>query len=274
MIRERVGLGVLHAYPREVRALRGEEMLGTLLDASEHSAAAFARECSLLWLAGMRERSAITARVGSRRLLADAGCQAASIWLLWGLVNVVSVEVAFPWAGARDALLLVVLVSVLACALAGCDRIVGICGLGFIVGGELLTNQQAATRPYMLASLIIPFACSAVMAFAPRHRSLDPRRLLWLVPAVALAAILPRAAAPGTVLLAAVSLISVLRLPADPRPAIACGIVWTGLGLTDVTIALTFRAQSAAWILTAVTALAMLTIAATRLRSIERTTQP
>jgi hypothetical protein len=273
VIRERIGLAVLRAYPREVRAFRGEEMLGTLLDASEHSTVAFARECSVLWLAGMRERSAITARVGSRRLLADACCQAVAIWLLWALVNVVSVELAFSGGGARDALLLVVLVGLLACALAGYDRIVGICGLALIVGGELLANHQASTTPFVLTALLIPFACSAVMAFAPRRRSLDPRRLLWIVPAVVLAAIVPRVAAPGIVLLAAVSLISLLRLPADPRPAIACGIVLTGLGLTDLTIALTFRAESAAWLFTVVAALVMLAVAAARLHSIERRTR-
>jgi hypothetical protein len=62
VIRERIGRALSHAYPHEVLADRGREMLGTLLDASEHSAAAFARECGLLWLAAMRERARITAR--------------------------------------------------------------------------------------------------------------------------------------------------------------------------------------------------------------------
>lgn len=273
MIRERIGRALSHAYPHEVLADRGEEMLGTLLDASEHSAAAFARECGLLWLAGMRARARITARVGAVRLVADACCQAAALWLLWGLANVVSVYLAFPWAGARDALLLTVLGGLSVGALAGYDRIVGICGLAVIAGSELLTDQQAATRPYVLASLLMPLLCSAVMAFSPRIRSRDARRLLWLLPAVGAAAILPYTANPGTVLLAAISLIALVRLPADPRPAIACAIVWTALGLGDLTIGLTFQTESTPWIATLTAALVILSVAAARLRSMQHKAQ-
>lgn len=265
MIRERIGRAMLRAYPDEVRAARGEEILGTVLEAGEPSAHAFVREGASIVLAGLRERATFVARVGSRRLIADAFCQAAALWLMWGAVNVVSSELQRPWAASPDVLALIVLLALLVGVLVGYDRIVGVIGLAFIAGVELFTDPQAATRPLTLAILFVPLLCCLVMAFAPRKRSSDPRRLVLLVPAIALVALLPEAVDRGTALLVLVSLVGVLRLPVDPRLAIACGIVWTGVGLSDVTVALSRADASNGLILTATASLLMFAIATTRL---------
>ena len=265
MIRERIGRAMLRAYPHEVRAARGEDILGTVLEAGEPSARAFVREGGSIVLAGLRERATFLARVGSRRLIADAFCQAAALWLMWGAVNIVSSELQRPWAASPDVLALIVLLALLVGVLVGYDRIVGVIGLAFIAAVELLTDPQAATRPLTLATLFVPLVCCLVMAFAPRKRSPDPRRLVLLVPAIALVALLPEAVDRGTALLVLVSLLGVLRLPVDPRLAIACGIAWTGVGLSDVTVALSRTDASNGLILTAAASLIMFTIATTRL---------
>lgn len=88
MIRERIGRAALRAYPPAVRQARGLEMLGVLLDAGEHSSLALVRETVSLVLGGLRERAAITARVGIRRAIADSCAQAVAIWLTLWLVPV------------------------------------------------------------------------------------------------------------------------------------------------------------------------------------------
>ncbi len=88
MIRERIGQAALRAYPPAVRQTRGLEMLGMLLDAGEQSNRAFVRESGSLVLGGLRERGAITARAGIRRLIADSCCQAVLIWLTLLMISI------------------------------------------------------------------------------------------------------------------------------------------------------------------------------------------
>ena len=128
MIRERIGQAALRAYPPAAREARGPEMLGMLLDAGEQSSRAFVRESGSLVLGGLRERRAITARAGSRRLIADSCCQAVLIWLMLLTISVLSTEVI---AGPSQQLLIqeVVLGAILACALIGYERVAAIGGL-------------------------------------------------------------------------------------------------------------------------------------------------
>ena len=94
MIRERIGRAALRAYPPAVRQARGLEMLGMLLDAGESSGRAFVRESGSLVLGGLRERRAITARAGTRRLIADSCCQAVLILLTLLMIRVLSTELS------------------------------------------------------------------------------------------------------------------------------------------------------------------------------------
>jgi hypothetical protein len=127
VIRSRIGSLVLRAYPREIRAARGEEMLGTLLDAREDSEWAFIRGCGSLVLGGWRERSRESARTGPVRLVADGFCQAALLWSLWRLLAWHLPHRGYPitWPLLTE----ILLIAVVFCALIGRDRIAGICGL-------------------------------------------------------------------------------------------------------------------------------------------------
>ncbi len=269
MIRERVGRAALRAYPPESRAERGEEVLGTLLDASEHSAARFGRETGSLLLAGLRDRAALTASVGSRRLIADAFPQAIAILILWLLRNGLLAEIESVTANGRSVAALIVLGILLVCAVVGYDRIAGVAGFVLTVGIVLLADPHAQlwTRSVTLASTLVPIVCFAVMGLAPRVRPPDPRRLLWLVPAAALAAIVPNTFSGSIAFLAVISLVALVRLPTDPRLALACGLAWATLGLTDITLALSLEhPPSSFWIATTTGAAIMLTTAVTRLR--------
>jgi hypothetical protein len=275
MIRERIGRAALRAYPPQSRAARGEEMLGTLLDAGEGSSSALARESASLLLAGLRERTALTAGAGSRRLIADACPQAIAILTLWLLRNGLLDEIGRYPASGRLALALIVLFAVLTCSIVGYDRIAGLAGLALCAGILLFADQHAPllTRSVALALTIVPAICFAVMALAPRKRPPDPLRLLWLAPAAALVAIM-HSSGGGLAFLAVISLAALLRLPTDPRFALACGLAWAALGMGDIAVALSLEhAPSSVWTASTAGATVMLAIALTRLRLMRRVAQ-
>ena len=222
MIRERIGNAALRAYPPAVRHARGPEMLGMLLDAGEHSSWAFVRDSGSLVLGGLRERGAITARVGTRRLLADSCCQAVVIGLTLWLISALNTD---GIAGPSQHLVIhaAVLAAILACALIGFERIAAITGLAVIAAyGPLGPHTQLV----LLTNLLVPTGCLLVMALAPRKRPRDPRRLLWLVPVAVLAVLHAHAYVGLPEVLALVSLGGLLRIFHDPRLAIACSLVW------------------------------------------------
>jgi hypothetical protein len=222
VIRERIGQAALRAYPPAVRQTRGLEMLGTLLDAGEQSSRAFVRESGSLVLGGLRERGAITARAGIRRLIADACCQAVLILVMLLMIRVLSTELS---AGPSQQLLVqqVMLGAILACALIGFERIAAICGFAALAAfGPLGIHAQLV----LLARGVVPIACLLVMVCAPRRRPRDPRRLLWLVPVIVLAALQAHGWVGLPEVLAVMSAGGLLRLFHDPRLAIACGLIW------------------------------------------------
>jgi hypothetical protein len=226
VIRERIGQAALRAYPPAVRQTRGLEMLGMLLDAGEQSNRAFVRESGSLVLGGLRERRAITARAGTSRLIADACCQAALIFLMLWLISALNTE---GIAGPSQQLVVqaVVLASILACALIGYERIAALSGLAALIAyGPLGQHTQ-------LARVLVPIACLLVMVRAPQRRPRDPRQLLWLLPIAVVAALQPHAHVSLPEALAVISIGGLLRLLHDPRLAIACSLVWFLLLLRD-----------------------------------------
>ena len=259
MIRERIGRAALRAYPPAVRQARGLEMLGMLLGAGDQSNRALARESGSLVLGGLRERRAITARAGTRRLVADSCCQAVLIFLMLSLISALNTHGS---AGPSRQLLIqeVVLAAILACALVGYERIAALSGLAALIPyGPLGPHIQLV----WLARVLVPIACLLVMVRAPQRRPRDPRQLLWLLPGSVLAELHAHAYLSLPEVLALMSVGGLLRLLHDPRLAIACSLVWillllrdagrsppAGLGLFDVA---------------AVAAGLMLTIAARRL---------
>jgi hypothetical protein len=220
--RERIGRAALRVYPRAAREARGLEMLGMLLDAGEQSGWAFVRETGSLVLGGMRERRAITARAGTRRLLADSCCQAVLIFLTLWIISALSPDAI---AGPSRPLVVqaVVLAAILACALIGYERIAAVGGLAAVIAFGPL---GAHTQLMVLARVLVPIGCVLVMVRAPRKRPRDARRLLWLVPVAVLAALHARGDVGVPEVLAFMSIGGLLLLLQDPRLAIACGVVW------------------------------------------------
>jgi hypothetical protein len=200
-------------------------MPGMVLDAGEQSRRAFVRESGSLVLGGLRERRAITARAGTRRLLADSCCQAVLIWWTLWIISALNTEAI---AGRSQQLLVqeVALPAIVACALIGYERIAAVSGLAAIAA-SLPPGLQA--QPVFLAKVLVPIACLLVMVCAPRKRPRDARQLLWLLPLAVLAALGPYAHVSLPDVLAVISVGGLLRLLHDPRLAIACSLVWIAL---------------------------------------------
>ena len=238
MIRERLARIALQAFLPEVRAARGEEMLGTLLDTSASSRVRFAHEIVDLVRVGLRGRALATARAGARRVVADGVCLAAVWFLTLFLSSDLGVRIQGGEPGYPDdpitPVSLALLGVALALALVGYDRIAGAVALCFAAsvvvhtGGVGLTNGSRG--PLLVATL-----CFCVLVLAPRRRRPDPHRLAWLGLAGTLSVVSSASDDPtATVLLLGLILLvppALALLPTDPRLAIACAVPATGFGI-------------------------------------------
>jgi hypothetical protein len=232
---------VLRAYPRRVRAARGEEMLGTLLDAGEDSTGAFIRGIASLLISGLRERAGENAQVGARRLVADAFCQAAVFWSLLELLSDLRRYPQMPVWG------LVLLAGVPVFAILGRDRIGGLLGVAAAV--YVLTRgfdtPLSASEPmplghpgfvFFAGRWLGPLICFTVMVVRPRVRVHDPRKIFLLIPVAALVLVSATTTVliPVTILfLIGLPLAGIILLPVDPRLAIASALLWADIGVTS-----------------------------------------
>jgi hypothetical protein len=242
-MRERVAGLALYAYPPVARAARGEEMLGTLLDASAGSRTAFAREIADLVRRGLRTRATQTAGAGAGRLVADGLCLAAT----WVMTLDLSTLLSQRARGMQDPLLastsIALLATVLAVALIGYDRLAG---AGALVWTALRIPALWDHHPGIINLIpeLLPLVCCCVMLLAPRRRSPDPRRLAWLVvPATLVLTLGPPSGERSPVLLAYVALAAIgvavfalAILPTNPRIAIAGAVSLSNLGLAIAAI--------------------------------------
>jgi hypothetical protein len=220
----------MRAYPEGVRVSRGPEMLATLLDLSDGSSGAFARELCDLFRSGLRSRSRATAADGLKRLIADGFCLAAML----GIAARISTSYGFQPGRWQFWLI----GAALALGLIGYDRAAGLVGLGWILatnpaapfGGHVVTAYNTAV-PLVIAldlGLMIPLL---VMALAPRRRQRDLRRLGWLMPVAAVGFAWSLGTGAYVIAIYGVSLIGLATLATSPRLAVAASLWWTSIGI-------------------------------------------
>jgi hypothetical protein len=226
----------LRALPREVRASHGEEILGTLLDSSAAASHwEFAREILDLLRVGLRSRTARTASLGARRLLADGFYLGAIFVMTLDLSTLVSQRLG----GIEDPLLswasIGALGVILAITLIGAKRVGGIAALAWtaIRFPELVAHNATFGG---IAPTLVPLVCFGALSMSPRATRLDLRRVAWLAGTVVLLAAYGQhgdGLITAIVSLAAVLLmvVAVLGIAIDPRLAIACALPATYVGL-------------------------------------------
>jgi hypothetical protein len=273
-MRERVAGIALCAYPSAARAAHGEEMLGTLLDASAGSRSRFLREIVDLVRRGLRTRATQTAGAGARRLVTDGLCLGATWVMTLDLGTLLSQRAR----GMHDPLLasasIALLAVILALALIGYDRVAG---AGALVWSMLRVPALWDHHPGIVNLIpeVVPIICFGVMVLAPRRRGSDPRRLAWLlVPATLVLTFGPPSDEQSPLLLAYVALAAVsvavfaiAILPTDPRLAIAVAVSVSTVGLA---VAAVNHDTSAPAYLAVAAVPAVLAIAITRTRRLQQ----
>jgi hypothetical protein len=224
----------LLAYPPAARAAHGEEMAGTLLDASAGSRRRLVRELADLTRAGLRARGEETARAGAGRLVVDGVCFAGA----WVMTLDLATLLAWRQRGFDGPLLgwpsIALLAAALALALVGVDRLAGGAALAW-TAFRLPALSDLHPGLLGLVPKVLPALCFALMVLAPRRRAPDLRGLAWLVvPAWLALALGPH----NPLLLAGVALgviaaaaLALALLPTDPRLAIAGAIPLTSVAI-------------------------------------------
>lgn len=184
MTRAWLGRIAARTYPAEVRADRGEELIGTLLDAGETSMAAFGRELVSLVAGGLAARSRQALSQPLRQITLDL--------VRWACIVIVARELAgnlasLRWGGSFGGSLSTVWLLyagpalILAVFTAGRDRAAGIIGLIWVVA-----DIHSHSRPPVsiwIEFWLLPVAGFILMATRP-SRMAGPERALWLIPAI------------------------------------------------------------------------------------------
>lgn len=231
MIRERIAYAALLAFPPDVRAARGAEMVSTLLDVSSASRVRFVGEIVNLVGSGARARGAEMKRAGAARVVGDGFC-VAGVWLMvllltsdlgdriHGPIPDYPRYLYGPWT-------LMLLGAALVLALIGYDRFAG--AAAFLFTASVLLDPSRYELTAERVRLIVPATCFAVLLTYPRQRMVNLRRLVWLAPI----AVLTVAAGTSDDAMAFVAVVALIVLVptalalvrSNPRPMIACAVV-------------------------------------------------
>jgi hypothetical protein len=236
MSRERFLRAGLQAYPPSVRNARGEEIVGTLLDASDGSWLRFSAEMLDLVRGGLRARGNVSAAVPLRRLIADACRLTALLWIGVELLRWLTFELEpYPtptsWTVALPVLTLVL-------GLIGLDRLSAGCGLLWLVianpwvepGFKTLGDTPGWLNGLLIKDLVL-IICLLAMIVAPRPRHIDPRRLLWLAALAGFAVLDALDMSQPAVPVLAISVFGLAAILISPRLAIAVPLWWIGLAI-------------------------------------------
>lgn len=172
MTRASLGRTAARTYPSEIRAAHGEEVIGTLLDAGEHSVAMFGRELTSLVAGGLAARS--------RKALSQPLRQISLDLVRWTCIVIVARELAgnftsLRWGGTFGGSLSTVWLLYAGPALiltvftAGRDRTTGIIGLIW-----LYTSIRSHPQPPIsiwIEFWVPPLAAFMLMAIRPRRKA-------------------------------------------------------------------------------------------------------
>lgn len=191
MTKRLLGRVAVRLYPTEIRDSRGEEILGTLLDAGAASAAAFVRQLASLVAGGLVARS--------RRALAQPPAKIAVSAVCWTAIVVVTqfpfrqgmrvldgVIPSVPLVTVRDTYVLPLVI--LASFTLGGRRLAGLLGLAWVAVYARESELPELAASQLIGMVVLPAAGFGLLTLRPQA---VPRaweaRILWLVPALALA---------------------------------------------------------------------------------------
>ncbi len=185
MSRAAIGRTVVRIYPNDIREASGEELLGTLLDASDGSRGGYVRQLVSLVRSGLSARARSELSQPLLRIAASTLCWVAVMSVMFGLVQ--TVGIGLRWGGSPGSGTQTLLHSYIIPALILVlftlrrNRTTGILGLAWIA----IFLHQASLLPLGGFFEIIPLQAAgfALLAIKPRE-PLPAGRFLWPAPAV------------------------------------------------------------------------------------------
>jgi hypothetical protein len=242
MNREWVGRTVARAYPAEVRAERGAELVGTLLDAGGDSWAAFIRQLGSLIGAGLAARTRAALLQPPAQIATCALAWAAVMTAVLGPVAILGSEVRFgghlhfPEGTLLTLVLLLrVVLPILAVVLFTLNRIrtSGLLGLAWAVCRWL--EYPPRFEHTAIAEFLLPLVGFGVMVLAPQRMPVRGR-WFWLVPAAVFAYFEATGIGAQSGIGYIAPLIAALcLLPFNPSFAIGTTLAWSVLGVVYLT---------------------------------------
>lgn len=177
--------------PPDIRDTRGEEILGTLLDAGDASLAAFVRQLASLMIGGLVVRSRRALAEPPGRLAARTVCWAAIIVVIrlpfrqgvWALDGVIT---GVPLVTVRDMYLLPLVI--LASFTLGGRRLAGLLGLAWVTLYVRDWEPPGLAMSKIVVAVVLPAAGFGLLTLRPQAAPKTWQgRILWLVPAATLA---------------------------------------------------------------------------------------
>ena len=240
MSRQLIGRTLVRLYPAEVREARGNELVGTLLDAGDASTLAFLLHAASLAKSGVWARARDELARPVRQLLVGALCFAA---VLMAMSNVVEgVGAGLFWGGSIFSFgsdpetvidMYVLPVLILALFTTGRNRTTGL--LGLLRVAMRLHQSPLISLPDFL--ILVPVQAVGFGLLAIRPRSIRPAgRYLWLIPAAMWAfywlTLLGQHSGVGRMTPVVAALV---LLPLAPSLALGIGIDWLLQGISYLT---------------------------------------
>jgi hypothetical protein len=241
MTRTWLGRIAVRTYPVEVRAQRGEELVGTLLDAGEKSLATFVRQLASLGAGGLAARSRKTLRQPLRQISLDLVRWACITTVAGGLIGGLA---SLRWGGSFGGSPLTMWVQyvgpavLLALFTLGHDRLTGIAGLIWLYAGSSYYVPPSPSTGFWLEFWLLPLAGFVLMATVPRRRH-GLERALWLIPALvwAIFQYTELGAHSGVGYLTPV-LATLVLLPLAPGLALGTALAWSAMAANYLPIGL------------------------------------
>lgn len=236
MTKRLIGRVAVRFYPREMRDSRGEEILGTALDAGDVSLTAFVWQAASLIAGGLGARS--------RRAFGQPSGKLAASALYWGAITAaIRIPVgqgvsrlagppgpAVPLVTIRDMYLLPLVM--LASFTLGRHRLAGLLGLAWVALYARMWGDAGLSTGQLIDSVLLPGAGFGVLALRPRVAPPAwQARSLWLLSAAALALVHVASPLPigphGSILVVIPGLLALASLPLAPAFAVGTALAWS-----------------------------------------------
>jgi hypothetical protein len=231
MSRELIGRTLVRFYPTDVQQTRGNELVGTLLDAGDVSRWAFLANASSLAKSGLSERARQELGRPVGQILAGALCWAAVLTAMSVVVEGVATSVMwgvtiFSFGNDPETIIDMYVLPILILALftTGRNRTAGLLGL-LRLGMRLHQSPMISLADFLIT---IPVPALGFGLLAVRPRSIPPAgRYLWPIPSACWAfywsTLIGQHSGTGKLTPVVASLI---LLPVAPALALGIGIDW------------------------------------------------